>query len=255
MASILDRLLEGRFMAVVGASGSGKSSFVRAGVVPAYPRTPDGAVVVLKPGPDPTAELERALSNGSPGLLVVDQLEEIFTLCTDPANRARFIDAVLDMCDAGSASVMVALRADFYGRCAEHPRLAAAVAERQHLLGPMQSDELRQAIEGPARVAGLRLEAGLVDTVLADVEGEPGALPLLSHALYESWVRRDGRILTRAGYLAAGGVRGAIAQTAEQVFVACSEQEQALMRRDIPTAHRASGRRPRALVGGRRWPS
>ena len=230
MASILTRLLEGRFMALVGASGSGKSSLVRAGVVPAYRRARDGAVAVLNPGSDPAAELERALSDGPPGLLVVDQLEEIFTLCTDQANRARFLDAVLDLCDASSASIVVALRADFYGRCAEHPRLAAAVAEHQHLLGPMQSGELRQSIEGPARVAGLRLEAGLVDTVLADVEGEPGALPLLSHALYESWVRRDGRLLTRAGYLAAGGVRGAIAHTAEQVFVACSEQEQALMR-------------------------
>ena len=126
---------------------------------------------------------------------------------------------------------MVALRADFYGRCADHPRLAAALAEHQHLLGPMQIDELRRAIEGPARAAGLRLEAGLVDTMLADVEGEPGALPLLSHALYESWARRDGRVLTLAGYRAAGGVRGAIAHTAEEVFVGCSEQEQVLMRR------------------------
>ena len=95
----------------------------------------------------------------------------------------------------------------------------------------MQTDELRRAIEGPARAAGLRLEAGLVDAMLADVEGEPGALPLLSHALYESWARRDGRVLTRAGYRAAGGVRGAIAHTAEEVFLGCSEQEQALMRR------------------------
>ena len=94
---------------------------------------------------------------------------------------------------------MVALRADFYGRCAEHPRLAAALAAHQRLLGPMQTDELRRAIEGPARGAGLRLEAGLVDAMLADVEGEPGALPLLSHALYESWARRDGRVLDPGG--------------------------------------------------------
>ena len=94
----------------------------------------------------------------------------------------------------------------------------------------MQIDELRRAIEGPARAAGLRLEAGLVDTMLADVEGEPGALPLLSHALYESWARRDGRVLTLAGYRAAGGVRGAIAHTAERSSWAAVEHEQALMR-------------------------
>ena len=145
----------------------------------------------------------------------------------------------MDLRETGSASVVVALRADFYGRCADHPRLAAALAEHQHLLGPMRSDELRRAIEGPARAAGLRLEAGLVDAMLADVEGEPGALPLLSHALYESWARRDGRVLTMAGYRAAGGVRGAIAHTAEEVFLGCSPQEQVLMRADVPPAHRA----------------
>ena len=200
MASILDRLLDGGFMAVVGASGSGKSSLVRAGLVPAYRRAREGPVVVMTPGSDPAAELERSLSAGPPSLLVVDQLEEVFTLCPDEASRARFIDALMDLRETSSASIVVALRADFYGRCAEHPRLAAALAEHQHLLGPMQSDELRRAIEGPARAAGLRLEAGLVDAMLADVEGEPGALPLLSHALYESWARRDGRVLTRAGY-------------------------------------------------------
>ena len=95
----------------------------------------------------------------------------------------------------------------------------------------MQPDELRRAIEGPARVAGLRLEPGLVQTLLGDIAGEPGGLPLLSHALYESWVRRDGRVLTIEGYIAAGGVRGAIAHTAEQVYQDCSPDERVVMRR------------------------
>ena len=227
VASTLERLRVARFMAVVGASGSGKSSLLRAGLVPAYG---DGSVVVITPGPDPEAELRREIEPRPPSLLVVDQLEEAFTLCPDNAARGRFFDALIDLYEAGSTAVVVTLRADFYGRCAEHPRLAGAVAAHQCLLGPMQADELRQAIEGPARAAGLRLEAGLTDTVLADVEGEPGALPLLSHALYESWARRDGRVLTRAGYREAGGVRGAIANTAEQVFLGCTEREQALMR-------------------------
>ncbi len=183
------------------------------------------------PGSDPVAELDRSLTAGGPlSLLVVDQLEEVFTLCADEESRARFIDALLDLRDTNAASIVVTLRADLYGRCAEHPRLAVAVAEHQHLLGPMRAEELRRAIESPARAAGLRLDAGLVDAMLVDVEGEPGALPLLSHALYESWVRRDGRVLTFAGYRAAGGVRGAIAHTADEVFLGCGEQEQARMR-------------------------
>ncbi len=223
-ASIRARLEDGGFMAVVGASGSGKSSLVRAGIVPAY----EGAVAVLTPGVDPEAALQRSLAAGPPPLLVVDQLEELFTLCDDEEARARFLDALLDL--RGAAAVVVALRADFYGHCAAHPRLASALAEHQHLLGPMRSEEIRRAIEAPARAAGLRLDPGLVDTMLADVEGEPGALPLLSHALYETWARRDGRVLTRAGYLAAGGVRGAIAQTAEEVFLGCDEHDRAVVR-------------------------
>ena len=229
VASIASALLETSFMAVVGASGSGKSSLVRAGLVPAFRRARDGPAIVMSPGSDPAAELERSLA-GPPALLVVDQLEEAFTLCADETRRARFLDALLDAHEAGTTAVVVALRADFYGRCANHPRLAALLAEHQHLLGPMRTEELHQAIERPARAAGLRLEAGLVDAMVADVEGEPGALPLLSHALYESWARRDGRLLTLAGYRAAGGVRGAIANTAEQVFLACNPPEQALMR-------------------------
>ncbi|HEX7312125.1 MAG TPA: protein kinase [Gaiellaceae bacterium] len=223
VASILDQLLDGGFMAVVGASGSGKSSLVRAGLVPAYRRARGGRVVVVTPG---SGTWPRDVGSG-PDLLIVDQFEEVFTLWSDESLRTAFLDDLMD----SPAAVVIALRADFYGRCAEHPRLAAAVAEHQHLLGPMHSDELRRAIEGPARSGGLRFEAGLVDAMLADVEGEPGALPLLSHALYESWIRRDGRVLTTAGYRAAGGVRGAIAQSAEAVFLACSPDEQALMRR------------------------
>src|SRR5829696_2261932 len=230
VAAAVEQLVAGGFMAVVGASGSGKSSLVRAGLVPALRRAREGSVAVMTPGSDPERELRRSLEPRPP-LLVVDQLEEAFALCRDEAVRGRFFDALMDSCQAGSTSVVVALRADFYGRCAEHPRLATALAAHQCLLGPMQIDELRRAIEGPARAAGLRLEAGLIDTMLAEVEGEPGALPLLSHALYESWARREGRVLTRAGYQAAGGVRGAIAHTAEEVFLGCSPEEQALMRR------------------------
>ena len=131
----------------------------------------------------------------------------------------------------GSTAVVVALRADFYGHCADHPRLAAALAAHHQLLGPMQPDELRRAIEGPARAAGLRLEPGLVDTMLADVDGEPGAPPLLSHALYESWARRDGRVAHDRG-LPRGRRRTRGDRTHRRGRVpGLLEREQGLMRR------------------------
>ena len=228
-AAMVRELRESGFLAVVGASGSGKSSLVRAGLVPAL--AADGACVVLTPGAEPIAAFERSLGTDRPRLLVVDQLEEAFTLCADETARDRFFDALIELADGDATHVVVALRADFYGRCAEHPALGSAVAAHQCLLGPMGRAELRAVIEGPARAAGLRLEGGLVDALVADVEGEPGGLPLLSHALYETWARRDGQVLTRAGYAEAGGVRGAIAHTAEEVFVACNEHEQAIVRR------------------------
>ena len=143
----------------------------------------------------------------------------MFTLCRDEDERRAFIDALLDAADRGTL-VIVALRADFYGHCAAYPRLAAALEDRQALVGPMSEEELRRAIERPAEHAGLVLEPGLVEGILRDVVGEPGALPLLSHGLLETWKRRSGRMLTLIGYLQAGGVQGAIAKTAETVYTA-----------------------------------
>jgi WD40 repeat protein/tRNA A-37 threonylcarbamoyl transferase component Bud32 len=230
VASAVGEILESGFLAVVGASGSGKSSLARAGLVPAFLRAREGTAAVLTPGADPDASLDGALAE-RPSIVVVDQLEEAFTLCCDDAARDRFFAALVDLHESGAPALAVTLRADFYGRCAEYSHLAALIAAHQRLLSPMQPDELRRAIEGPARVAGLRLEPGLVETLLGDIAGEPGGLPLLSHAVYECWVRRDGRVLTIEGYVAAGGVRGAIAHTAEQVYQDCSPDERLDMRR------------------------
>jgi WD40 repeat protein len=98
------------------------------------------------------------------------------------------------------------------------------------LVGNMDEAGLRDAIEGPARVAGLTLEQGLADLILRDVAGEPGGLPLLSHALLEVWKRRDGRMLTIAGYGASGGVSGAIACTADAVYESFNADEQRVVR-------------------------
>jgi Novel STAND NTPase 1 len=169
---LVGRLDESAFLAVVGPSGSGKSSLVRAGVVPALRRRNETLRVALfSPGEHPLAELAPARDAG---LLVIDQFEEAFTLCRDEEERREFIERLLDAAERGTP-VLVALRADFYGHCATYPRLAAAFKHRQELVGPMSEEELRRAIEGPAQHAGLVLEPGLVEAVLRDVVGEPGA--------------------------------------------------------------------------------
>jgi WD40 repeat protein len=164
-------------------------------------------------------------------LLVVDQFEEIFALCRDEQERQQFIDALLYAVEAeeGRTVVVPTIRADFYGRCADYPQLAARMSDGL-LVGPMSEGEQRAAIERPALVAGLGLELGLADMILDDVAGEPGALPLMSHALLETFGRRRGATLTLSGYTAAGGVAGAIAQTADTVYEGLDPDDQALAR-------------------------
>ena len=225
---IVDRLRRAPFLAVLGPSGSGKSSVVRAGVVPDLERGGGASTAsIITPGEDPLAEL--AETRGA-AVLVVDQFEEVFTLCDDEEERRAFIDGILERADDGT-TVIIALRADFYGHCAAYPRLAATLGDQQMLVGPMSEEELRRAVERPAEQAGLLLEPGLVEGIVRDVIGEPGALPLLSHALLETWKRRSGRMLTLLGYLQSGGVEGAIAKTAETVYRdALSLEQQALAR-------------------------
>ncbi len=153
-------------------------------------------------------------------VLVVDQFEEIFTLCQDHKERRAFVQALVDLSSDPDAvaKVVLGIRADFYARCAEYPELVAAMEDHQVLVGPMSAADLREAIEGPAARAGLTLEPGLVQTVLADLGDEPGSLPLLSHAMFATWQRRGNGALTVDGYQSAGGVRQAIAQTADAVY-------------------------------------
>jgi WD40 repeat protein len=130
----------------------------------------------------------------------------------------------------GPTVVVITLRADFYAHCAQYDRLRQALAVHQAYIGPMSRDELRRAIEMPARQGGWDFEPGLVDLFLREASDEPGALPLLSHALLETWQRRRGRSLTHAGYAASGGVRGAIAQTAESLQQRLPPEQQRLAR-------------------------
>ncbi len=228
---IAARLETSGFLAVVGPSGSGKSSLVQAGVVPTLERAAHGKqlTAIFSPGAHPLAQLP---DTGDATLLVVDQFEEVFTLCRDEEERAAFVDALLDAA-ADGARVVVALRADFYGHCTAYPRLASALEERQALVGPMSEEELRRAIERPGEQAGLVLEPGVVEGILRDVAGQPGALPLLSHSLLETWKRRSGRMLTVIGYLQSGGVHGALAKTAETVYGEVLSADQQALARNI----------------------
>jgi WD40 repeat protein/DNA-binding SARP family transcriptional activator len=270
---ICTHITEGHpFIAIVGASGSGKSSLVRAGLIPTLnpqgfkKNLPDAQVdgghdwkiVLVNPTMHPlealamglnqhlqteirSADLKEnvhflrrhllAIGQESRLLIVIDQFEELFTLCADELERRAFVDVLMSIADNGleeHVHVVITLRADFYSYCGQYPNLREALTRAQIYIGPMSAEEVRRVIEEPARHGGWDFEPGLVELILRDVNREPGMLPLLSHALLETWRRRQGRTLTLQGYVKSGGVRGAIARTAETVFnlQLSSEQQQ-----------------------------
>ena len=212
VAELVTRLVGAGFLGIVGPSGSGKSSVLRAGLLPALadgvlPGSEGWRGWLLRPGERPLAALRSAFASEAEDplaealdslpedtrlLLAVDQLEELFTACRDADERAAFAGILARAAadPAGRAVVVVALRADFYGRFAAHPGLAALLGANHVLVGPMQASELRRAVELPAGRVGLRVEPALSDALVDDVEGEPGALPLLSTALLELWQQR-----------------------------------------------------------------
>lgn len=215
VAECLDRLRTHGIVVVVGPSGSGKSSLVRAGLGAALKRQGDHVTVVV-PGAHPLDALT-ALSATTPrSTLVIDQFEESLTVCADPDERSAFYARIIE--EGGRRDLVIAIRADRLGDLSAYPDLITLIEPGLHLLGPMTTDDLRAAIESPARQAGLLLEPGLVDLLVREVEGEPGALPLLSHALRETWINREGRTLTVDGYRSTGGIRGAVARSAEDVY-------------------------------------
>jgi WD40 repeat protein/DNA-binding SARP family transcriptional activator/energy-coupling factor transporter ATP-binding protein EcfA2 len=223
----LARLAQHDVLVVVGPSGSGKSSLIRAGIAAALQR--DGRrVVIVTPGAYPLDALTALPTPVDDTVLVVDQCEEAVTLCDDGDARDRFFEALVR--HAAGAPLVVALRADRLGELTTVRAFARLVEDGLYLLPRMDETELRAAIEGPARQAGLLLEPGLVDVLVQDVEDEPGALPLLSHALRETWLGREGRTLTVEGYRSSGGIRGAVARTAEQVYEQAPAEQRPLLR-------------------------
>jgi formylglycine-generating enzyme required for sulfatase activity/energy-coupling factor transporter ATP-binding protein EcfA2 len=258
-------------VAVVGASGSGKSSVVRAGLVPVLRKSREpvwevatfvptdrplySLAAVLMPLLEPVmSETSRLVETNKLAevllqrtvklrdivdrllakqagtdrlLLIVDQWEELFTLCQDDAARRCFIDNVLDATSTARVSVVLTLRGDFFGRAiTDYRPLSDRVQGAQVNLGPMKREELRLAIDEPAQKVGLTFEAGLVDLILEQAGDEPGHLPLLEFVLRQLWEQRRGGELHHDAYKAIGQLEGAIAKKAESIYGRMSAQDQ-----------------------------
>ncbi|MGH3077548.1 MAG: hypothetical protein ACRDPZ_05125, partial [Gaiellaceae bacterium] len=235
-------------LGVVGASGSGKSSVVAGGLFPSLragllPGSERWRTVRFRPGEHPMPALERAVggtladaieASGHDGLLVlaVDQFEEVFTLSA-PEERDHFISTLTDAA-GGSPDrfvTVLTIRDDFYGHCAPYRDLAELLVANQVLVPPMTVEELRRAIELPARRVRLRVEADLVDALVAEVADEPGGLPLLSAALVELWQAREDGWLRMDAYEHTGGVRGAVARLADASFDQLTPEDRDVARR------------------------
>ncbi len=296
--------LQGTPLIVVGPSGSGKSSLLRAGLIPTLCRddpsaagvrwsyllftpgagpvlelatqlagligeSPDSLHATLLEDPQSCADMIRGVSALGPSgavlnhqvLIVVDQFEELFASCVDETQRHIFIQSLCaaaaipagtsDLAGTApsqpSALVVLGMRADFYPQALRVPQLVPVFQGAQLVVGPMTEEELRQAITEPARKANLSLEPGLVEVLLHDlvpagthpVDGaahEPGALPLLSHALLATWAQAKGRTLTKEHYRATGRIRGAVAKTAEAAFAGLvTLEQQKIARRLFPS--------------------
>ena len=207
----------------------------------------------MTPGPRPAEELDAALDGPAPYLLVVDQAEELFSLSEDEHLLSEFVERLVDV--AQDTKVVLALRAERLADVSAHPGLARLVEQGLHLLGPLDETALREVIESPARQQGLILEHGLVDLLVREVENEPGALPLLSYALAQTWRRREANTLTVAGYQATGGIKGAVTKTAEALYKQVDPTERHLLRDVLlrlvapgPDAEPIRTRLPRRLI-------
>ena len=228
VSELVAHLAESTLVGIIGPSGIGKSSLLRAGVMEALasgalPRSHQWRQVLLRPGAHPVEELDRVLGDvplEDRVVVAVDQLEELFTACDSEPERRRFLDRLVQAAREHRQRVLVvcAVRSDFYGRFGSHRPFAELLSRNHVLVGPMDRDELRRAIVVPAARAGLEVEVPLVDALVAEAADEPGGLPLLSTALLELWQQRRERTLRFDSYRISGGVRGAVARLAESAF-------------------------------------
>ena len=257
---VLERLqepvVENNFLAVIGPSGSGKSSLVKAGVLPALRQgrlegSESWFYAEMVPGEDPLEELAAALLSVStsplPGMvdllreetsglaegvrwalpaedsklvLMIDQFEEVFTQIEVESERQQFLDLVQAAVSIEDSPIiiLITLRADFYDRPLLYQNFGGLIRKRTELVLPLSDEELEETVSGPAYRVGAVLEEGLIENILKDVREQPGALPLLQYALTELFERRDGALLTNAAYQEIGGTLGALARRAEEVY-------------------------------------
>jgi WD40 repeat protein/DNA-binding SARP family transcriptional activator len=252
-------VVDNRLVGVVGPSGSGKSSLVRAGLLPAL-RTGQGPgsqtwlTTDMYPGTDPFSELTDALLRvavqhprnlseqlGDPGtvagavrsvlpsddelLIVIDQFEELFTLCEQVDVRRRFMDTLASLATDPKAGVriVVTMRADFFGLPLEYQPFGDLLRGAVVSITPPKPEELAKAITRPAEHVGLELEPDLTGIIVRDVSEQPGGLPLMEYALTQLFEQRSGRRLTVEAYQRTGGVTGALGQWPEQLYLAFDE--------------------------------
>ena len=218
------KLKKHNFLAVLGASGTGKSSVVLAGLIPVLEEQESGIKIIeFTPDNRPRERLQEQLLGveGESLVVVVDQFEEVFTLC-EKTNRENFIAELLKL--AKYHKVIVTMRADFWGECAENEELKEGMLKNQELISPMNAEELRKAIEEQAEEVGLRFESGVVNLIEKDVESAPGEMPLLQYALEQLWQRRRGKWLLSEEYNQIG-FKEAIARTADSFYNRLSETE------------------------------
>jgi WD40 repeat protein/serine/threonine protein kinase len=272
-SALVQRLLarlsaKGRFLAVVGPSGSGKSSVVMAGLIPALKQgvlygSQDWYYVQITPGTSPINQLAEALLRiattvpeslperladsdnalndliltllpepGSEMLLVIDQFEELFTLTTNEAERQQTLSLLHKAVTSEQSRlrVIVTLRADYYDRPLLYPGFSDLMRDHTEIVIPLTSAEMESAIVNPAERHGVHFEVGLVADIIAAVNRQPGMLPLLQFALTQLYEQREGYVLTNKAYEAIGGVSGALAKHADEVYEALDSASQAAAR-------------------------
>jgi len=259
---LVEKLKNQRMLALLGSIGSGKSSVIRAGLIPALKSGAiDGSaqwryLTPITPGSDPLAQLAKIVpheaelnvrltvepglfaaaigtSGDQPAVLLVDQFDELFTLTADEQAQETFVAALIGLADLPNArhTVLLTMRSDVESSIARFPALQSWFERARVQLLPLGAGELREAIEKPAELIGLKFESGLVDKLIEDLLGEPAALPLLQFTLLELWERRNRNLITWAAYNEVGAGRRALAGVAEQLYKSIDPSEQEMMRR------------------------
>ncbi|MDY0909421.1 BTAD domain-containing putative transcriptional regulator [Microbacterium sp. CFBP9034] len=221
---VLERLAPRTIVAIAGASGTGKSSLLRAGVLPRL--SGRGVIIeVIRPAGDGVIGLRRAATRTS--VLAVDQAEELLSASAEDIRQ--FCEEARSFLDDGG-TVLLTVRSDALDRMRALPGIGEEIGRGIYLLGPLSDEAFRSAITEPARRAGLRLEAGLVELAVRDGGDRSSTLPHLSHAMQSTWMRREGATLTVDGYRESGGIAGAIAVSAEDAFHRLSAEDQSVCR-------------------------